>query len=203
MFYNLAENLKFKTMKILKEKEYEKIMNQLKIMEADVREMGIVMSNQISTINNLINELDNLTIRRIIVGKNGSGKTYYIKNHILPQLSNYFLIDPSSEYTNVPESRRLSNCGYNPELIYESIIANKDKVIIVDNANVLYGNTKFKHKLLNVFLDRTFQGIFVFHSYKHAEWLEPFTKVVYSFGAIDGFTNQSFKNHIILKKFKA
>lgn len=190
-------------MKILKEKEYEKIMNQLKIIEADVQEMGIVMSNQKSTINNLINELDNLTIRRIIVGKNGSGKTYYIKNHILPQLSNYFLIDPSSEYTNVPESRRLSNCGYNPELIYESIIANKDKVIIVDNANVLYGNTKFKHKLLNVFLDRTFQGIFVFHSYKHAEWLVPFTKVVYSFGAIDGFNNQSFKNHIILKKFKA
>lgn len=203
MFYIFVVNLKFKMMKILSDKDYEDLIDKLNGLKEYNESLLRKIDDDTITIKSLHNELENLTIRRIIVGKNASGKTTYIKKHILPQLSNYFLIDPHNEYPDISHTRKLSNCSSHPELIYESIVANKDKVIIVEDANVLYGDTKFQHKLMNLFMDRNFQFIFVYHSYKQAEWLSRFTNVIYSFGATDGFSNNNeiFNDKIILKKF--
>ncbi|MDD3875432.1 MAG: hypothetical protein PHT69_02310 [Bacteroidales bacterium] len=197
-------------MKILSDKEHEYLTDKIATLQEELSWQKDTCDNltkqaisNARMLESLSNELENLTIRRIIVGKNASGKTTYIKKHILPQLSNYFLIDPHNEYPDISHTRKLSNCSSHPELIYDIILAHKEKVIIVEDANVLYGDTKFQHKLMNLFMDRNFQFVFVYHSYKHAEWLARFTNVIYSFGATDGFTNNNeiFNDKIILKKF--
>ncbi len=56
--------------------------------------------------------LDGKSIKRAIVGKQGCGKTHYIQNVILPQLTKvkkeYFIIDSTNEYKTVPEKNKLA-----------------------------------------------------------------------------------------------
>lgn len=194
-------------MKILSDKEHKWLTDKIAKLEEKLssekdnseylKSLVIFNSKRIETFQN---ELENLTIRRIIVGKNASGKTSYIRKHILPQLSNYFLIDPHNEYPDVSHTRKLSNCSSHPELMYNTILAHKEKVIIVEDANVLNGDMKFLHKLIDLFMDINFQFIFVYHSYKHAEWLANFANIIYDFGTHAHVIKTPFKDKIIIDK---
>src|SRR5690606_13607592 len=192
-----------KTMKILTNEEYNNLIQQIKKLEYENDSLNYKIGGLSGTVQNLHNELENINIRRVIVGRNGSGKTTYIKNRIIPKLSNYFLIDTHNEYPDVPDDKKLSNCSRQPELIYETILSNKDKVIIVEDANILYVDTKFMYKLISILSDSRLQFIFVYQSYQHAEWMKDFFNIVYNFGAADGLPNNNFNHKIILKKFKA
>lgn len=80
----------------------------------------------------------NFSTRRIIAGANGSGKTHFIQNIIIPQLSNYFVIDPHGEYISVPNSKKLVVDGSKSKTeIKKAILAavkkNKDKILILDS----------------------------------------------------------------------
>lgn len=77
------------------------------------------------------------SLRRFIVGKQGSGKTVLLRS-ILPYLNgNYFIIDSFNEYKEFPEKNRFApdnNLSLKEKIqsIIEAIAKNKDKVIIYD-----------------------------------------------------------------------
>lgn len=84
------------------------------------------------------NFLTEFRIKRALVGKRGSGKTYFMKNSVLPKLRNYFIIDPNNEYDYISEENKLilnrhMTAKENREMIMESISKNINKTIIIDD----------------------------------------------------------------------
>ncbi|PIZ51108.1 hypothetical protein COY27_04655 [Candidatus Woesearchaeota archaeon CG_4_10_14_0_2_um_filter_33_13] len=190
-------------MKILSNNSYEELTKRLKEFEDENDTLRNQVDGLRGTVQNLHNELENLTIRRLIVGRNGSGKSHYLKNVIIPQLNgNYFLIDPLDEHDSIPDSLKLSNCVDTIEIL-NAINKNQTKVIIIDNASIVCREDK--NRLLGFISNRTSQFVLIYNSYKEVEWLSHYVSLIYSFGATDGFTftSDNFNDKIILKKFKA
>jgi translation initiation factor RLI1 len=77
------------------------------------------------------------SIRRILVGKKGSGKTTFLKA-IIPHLKdNYFIIDTFDEYKEFPEKNRFTqkiniSIAEKVDSIKAAILENKSKIIIYD-----------------------------------------------------------------------
>ena len=77
------------------------------------------------------------SIRRIVVGKKGSGKTTFLRS-IIPYLKgDYFIIDTFDEYKQFPEKNRFTpktniSITEKVESVKAAIIQNKNKIIIYD-----------------------------------------------------------------------
>jgi len=94
------------------------------------------------------NLLTDFRIKRAIVGKRGIGKTYFIKNSILPKLKNYFIIDPNNEYDSILDENKLvlnrhMTFKENKEMVIKSISQNLNKTIIIDDFLLLDSNPKW------------------------------------------------------------
>jgi hypothetical protein len=94
------------------------------------------------------NLLTDFRIKRAIVGKRGIGKTYFIKNSILPKLKNYFIIDPNNEYDYVADENKLVLNRHMTfkeikEMAIKSIGENLNKTIIIDDFLLLDSNPKW------------------------------------------------------------
>ena len=91
------------------------------------------------------NLLTDFRIKRAIVGKQGIGKTYFIKNSILPKLKNYFIIDPNNEYDSVLDENKLvlsrkMTFKESKKMVIKSVNENLNKTIIIDDFLLLDSN---------------------------------------------------------------
>jgi len=78
------------------------------------------------------------SIKRVIVGGRGSGKTALLKE-LMKTMKHYYVIDVNEEYDYLPDEKRFcvtKDKNYEDNVINE-IIKNKDKVIIIDDAGLL------------------------------------------------------------------
>ena len=91
------------------------------------------------------NFLTEFRIKRALVGKRGSGKTYFMKNSILPKLKNYFIIDPNNEYDYISSENKFV---FSPHMtrkqikdaVIEAISEHLDKTIIIDDFFLIDSN---------------------------------------------------------------
>jgi hypothetical protein len=92
--------------------EYEYLQEQNEKRGAIIHDLELRLAKRNNYVNSLISEkskfinnrndyLVNFNIRRAVVGKRGSGKTYFTENTLLKTLSNYFVVCPKGEYKKV------------------------------------------------------------------------------------------------------
>lgn len=90
----------------------------------------------------------NFTHRKVVFGGKGSGKTEFIKRHIIPQLgNNYFVIDYNNEYDKVLKANKVVIDKSQTPIaqllqIKKAISANFLKVIIFEDYDILSQNYK-------------------------------------------------------------
>ena len=176
-------------MKILKNKEYEELLSFKRRYER-LKPMHNSAYHELEALKWEFEDFKkaaslNFRVQRIVVGGKGSGKTTFVKNKILPQLTNYFLIDTYGEYDNVPAERKYSldnsdSIHGNADKIIEIIEANRDKIIIIEEP-YLWDNFKW---LLN-FATGRLEFILITQTTKRIESLLNVTDVIYDLRGSD------------------
>lgn len=143
-------------MKLLKTDTYDRIIKEnieLKEQYDIFKEKSKKMFHRTIDLENFIGL--NLKIRRLIVGKKGSGKTHLLSKTLIPQLSNYFVFCSNYEYNGaykfVEENNKYSMINPNSPVPFsinrfiDIVKKNEDKVIIIDE----HYNPKDKIDILN------------------------------------------------------
>ncbi len=79
-----------------------------------------------------------------LVGKRGSGKTNFIKK-ILPSIKNYLIHDVNNEYSEVADKDKFFlTKSFNEISFINQIKNNKNKIIIIEDANIIQSKKGFK-----------------------------------------------------------
>ncbi|MFA6569911.1 MAG: hypothetical protein WCT77_01605 [Bacteroidota bacterium] len=166
----------------------------------NIAELAKINVSLFERLHNLRKELRkealNLRIRKCIVGKKGSGKTTFIKNEILPQLKNYFIIDFNDEYSDVvSDNNRFVDKSCSIQKIKKVIIENKNKVIIIEDIGLLIKKTSLLDDLLMrydldfIIISQCFENIIILQK-------SGFIDTIYDFGTIE---NQNYIDDLKLK----
>jgi len=187
-------------MKLLKTKTYNRML--------DTIERGVEYNGNLRTINNnqhkeisqLKHEIEDQSIKSVVVGRAGIGKTTFVKKKLLRGLKNYLVIDTTNEYQDLPFKNVVSvvfGANFKQEII--SIIENnKDKTIIVDNSSLFGIDFHWLERPL-----RDVNYIFVASSKRLIENHFRLFKVMYEFKTTDEFRNLNIYNKIVtIKKFR-
>lgn len=150
-------------MKILKNSTYNTLIKDNDSLKIEViNKMGEIfeLEHEVEKLlkykTEFYNSKFNFALRRVIVGKCGTGKTYFIMNKIAPKLKNHLIIDFHDEYRPLNIERYnihiLKHDEYKntPELrekLLEVIGNNQDKTIILDNSSFV-GFSWFQHEMM-------------------------------------------------------
>ena len=131
----------------IKEKEYNELLKYKEKYEEQLyRANGLsyLCDNYLIEINKLRETRDNALLnfktRKCLVGKRAVGKTRFIKNHILPCVNNYLVLDFNNEYSEWKEDKKgiiLSPDSRDKNYIIELIKKYSDRLIIIEDANIL------------------------------------------------------------------
>lgn len=124
-------------MKILKNKTYQELINEVECLRRknESRILEILRQEELN-----YNSKFNFSIRRIISGKICSGKTTLIKS-LIRNIKSFYVIDLTGEYAYLSEEDRFSpdikNIDIEINNILEKIKQNSKKVIIIDGIELI------------------------------------------------------------------
>jgi len=189
-------------MKILKEKTYSNLLNEideLKKTNENLQKHESYLQNELNELRQeyrdfvIITKL-NFNIKRFVLGKKGSGKTTFIKE-ILPKIKAYYIVDFTGEYDYVNSENRLCidlNEKINTSDILEKIEQNKDKLIIIDGIELIGSIDWF---MLN---SRRYNYIISSQSKNKIEKYIDSVDCVYDFGTSDEFSKKLNQNKVVV-----
>lgn len=140
------------------------------------------------------NFLTEFRIRRAIVGNRGSGKTYFVKNSILPKLKNYFVIDPNNEYDYVSDENKIVKNGNitikeYKDMVIKAINENINKTIIIDDFTLLDYAPRWFFEI-----KRDLNFIIILHSFSQLGDYKNRIDYFYNFGTNDTDRSFEYKN---------
>jgi hypothetical protein len=132
-------------MKILKTTTYNSLIETISELEEDITRLVSeknILAIDVSILDPQLNHakkqneifINNFAVKRCVIGKKGSGKTTFIKENIIRQIRNYFLIESNNEYSSVLSSKKLdlSETNDTVDFILEKIKENESKLIVLE-----------------------------------------------------------------------
>jgi len=165
-------------MKLLKNSTYDDIISESRKLKATINAFSIVNTNNKISFDHIDKVLFDISIQRAIVGKRGSGKTHFIKNSILPFVSNPVVLDQTGEYKNLEGVRAidLQDSRSTSELDAENL-DNISQLLIVESTEAI------GRYLNSVLARRQFKNfIIVSNSYRELFKINHAIDLIYDFG---------------------
>lgn len=139
-------------MKILKSKTWNDIQSSIKEDKDSIKDLEVKVITSYKEKRKLVERMCfDFSIKRVIYGRNGSGKTIFLCKTLLPQLSDFFVFCLPNEidtlFNFVPKNRKCSI----DKLINGDVVGNFTKklneinnsLIVIDNSHLL-GRDIFK-----------------------------------------------------------
>lgn len=144
--------------------------------------------------------LFNCRIRKCIVGKKGIGKTTFLQQKILPQLTNYFVIDTTGEYQYLPaENTYCVDRALSDKFVIEAIKKNAGKTIVLEEPGMVNPDYRWYWDLIK---DGNF--IIICQSARRIEPILEGIDTIFDFGEFHDISNfnysQNYKKFVTIGK---
>ncbi len=190
-------------MKILSTESYNNLIEEIEIKKQELASLQSSYEGACMEIMENKRRFSlNLSVKRFIIGRRGSGKTVFLQKVIIPKLmGNYFLIDLNNEYDLVsPIKKYVVEKHLSTKQLIQKLVdifnQHSSKVIIVEDA-MIYGDLSWLCKTSS-----TRQFIVVTHNANSIAKYIGLADFVYDFGSDDyNQRNTDLLNDFEMQKF--